>query len=117
MNEAPKAIQVASSIQGSVLGHSSLGDPLSAGVYSSDSATVVDLPGRLSIRKHPGPTGRQERRTKPLADLRPEGDGRGTSPTREPRWHKVVRRYPNTVGLACVTVPLAIIAQIVVSAH
>jgi hypothetical protein len=117
MNEATKEIQVARSVSGSVLGHRSIGDPLSAGVYSGGSATIVDLPSDLSIRKHPRPARRHERRSKPVADLRPEGDGRGTPPTREPRWHKVVRRYPNTVGLACVTLPIAVIAQIAVSLH
>lgn len=115
MNEAAKEIQVAKSVSGSVLGRTSFGDPLSAGRYSTSGATVIDLSSDFPPRKRPGVTRRHERRIESVANLRFEVNGYRTP--NEPKWHRLVRRYPNTIGLACVTFPIAVIAQLIVSVH
>ena len=89
-------------------------DPV-AGRSSHASATAVDLPSPFPVGVGAVPAGRFKRRSQSTSDVDIEAHGDRSS--RSPRWHKFVRKYPATVGLFCVTFPIAVIAQILVMVH
>ncbi len=118
MNDATKEIKVGRSFQEPVSRSVGVGHPIRSGVPSPDGAAHLDLPGHFPV----GIDSRTARRQRigqaehvRAADHEHAGSGISLGLGR-PRWHRLIERWPNTIGWACtggfVTVFIAVIQAI-----
>ncbi len=121
MNEAPKEIKVARSLQGPISRGTGVDHPVRPSVRSAHGTGHFDLPSRVPVGVDPRPArGQQFRETERVRTLH-HGDARGGIPfgldRRGPRWHRLVRRWPNTLGWACTGGVGALVIAVVQAVH
>lgn len=119
MNEAPKEIQMAKSVSGSIPGSRSLSNPIRSGIYRGSGTAAFDFPSSIPLRIDSGLTRRYQRRSVwPFRSIRYD-DIRDTlfAANRKRRWHGLVLRYPNFVGVTLLCTAFGTIAQIIAIVH
>lgn len=100
MNEAPKEIQVARSLQGPVSGSASPDHSVRPGVHRDSSAAHFGLPGPVSVGVDPGSArGHQFGQAERIRPIRyADARDRASHRLERPRWHRLIERWPNTFG-------------------